>query len=349
MARMYPEQLDPETKSAAERLLYDLFREQLDDSYVVFHAVHWLALDRHRRPRDGEADFVLAHPAHGILVLEVKGGGIRRDPRTRQWTSTSAEGTITLIKNPIEQAKDSKYSLLDQLKTMLSRYVNIGHAVAFPNIVVGQSYLGPDLRREIVLDGTDLSQHAPWVEQALNYWRGSRTTEDAALGKEGMRALTKLLGKQWEFKPALWGQFSAEQQELIRLTREQYVILDVLNRQRQAAICGFAGSGKTLLAVEKATRLARQGFRVLLTCFNRNLAKDLRERLDWGVNLDIYTFHDLCITLGREAGLSVFTSKEQDTVFFERILPDALMQAGRILKRKYDAIIVEEAQDFYET
>ena len=46
----------------------------------------------------------------------------------------------------------------------------------------------------------------------------------------------------------------------------------------QVAISGFAGSGKTLLAAEKATSLAKQGFRVLLTCYNKNLAQDLRER-----------------------------------------------------------------------
>ncbi len=45
--------------------------------------------------------------------------------------------------------------------------------------------------------------------------------------------------------------------------------------QRRALILGVAGSGKTLLAAEKARRLAAQGFEVLLTCFNRPLAEHL--------------------------------------------------------------------------
>ena len=40
MARMYPNQLDPETASHAERLLYEGFRDELDNSYTVFHNVH---------------------------------------------------------------------------------------------------------------------------------------------------------------------------------------------------------------------------------------------------------------------------------------------------------------------
>lgn len=349
MARMYPDQLDPETKSAAERLLYELFREQLDDTYVVFHSVHWLALDEQRRPRDGEADFVLAHPDAGILVVEVKGGGVRRDPSASRWTSTDATGATNTIKNPVAQARQSKYSLLKQLKTMIKRYLNIGHAVAFPDVVVEQTHLGPDLIRDIVLDGTDLPRLARWVEKAMDYWRGERSREEMAPGKEGIQALVRLLGKQWELRPALWGQFSAERRELIRLTREQYVILDVLNRQRQVAISGFAGSGKTLLAAEKASRLARQGFRVLLTCYNKNLAQDLRMRLNCDMNLDIYHFHDLCLKLAREADLPVPGGSEKDDSYFERVLPDLLLQAGRSLRRTYDAIIVDEAQDFSES
>ena len=53
MARMFPDHLDPATRSAAERMLYQAFREQLDDAYVVFHNVAWLALDR-RNPRDAQ-------------------------------------------------------------------------------------------------------------------------------------------------------------------------------------------------------------------------------------------------------------------------------------------------------
>ena len=349
MAQMYPEQLDPETKSGAERLLYEQFREQLDENYLVFHSVHWQANDRRGNPRDGEADFVLAHPERGILTLEVKGGGIHRDPHSGGWTSTSAAGVVTPIKNPLEQAKDSKYSQLDLLKQALRRFVFVGHAVAFPAIVVGDRYLGPDLPRQIVLDATDLSQLSRWVERAMDYWRGSRTIQQSAPGKDALRELRRSFGRQWSFKPALWGQVSEERQVLIHLTQEQFVLLDLLNRQRQVVISGFAGSGKTLLAAEKATRLSRQGFRVLLTCFNRSLAEELRQRLPWGANLDIYHFHGLCTSLAREAGLPVPSNSEQDRVYFERRLAETLKEAARLLRRRYDAIIVDEAQDFYET
>ncbi len=349
MARMYPNQISPDTESSAERLLYEAFRDRLDNTYTVFHSVAWQSLDADGRPRDGEADFVIAHPDRGILVLEVKGGAICYDPRTGRWVSTDRAGRVHDIKDPFAQARDSKYILLDQLKVMLGRperRINVGHAVAFPDVIVGQALPGLDKPRPIVLDATDLADLSGWIGRALAYWRGQETQRQTAPGEEAVQALMELLGKVWELRPALWGEFVQEQEQLIRLTEQQYLVLDVLNRQRRAAICGCAGSGKTMLAAEKATRLARQGFRVLLTCFNKNLAADLRSRLKPSPNLDIQHLHGLCHDLAQEAG--VLPAKQDDKRFFEQQLPEALMAAADLLDFRYDAIVADEGQDFLD-
>lgn len=349
MARMYPNQLSPDTESEAEQKLYQVFQDELDNSYIVFHGVAWPSLDAEGRPRDGEADFVIAHPQRGILVMEVKGGVIRCSPRTGRWSSTDRVGRVHDIKDPFTQAKDNKYILLDSLKGGLRqprRRINIGHAVAFPDVVVGEDWLGPDKPRQIVLDATDLADLSGWVGRVLAYWRGPETQKETAPGEEAVKTLMGFLGKDWELRPALWGDFVQEQQQIIRLTEQQYLILDALNRQRRAAICGCAGSGKTMLAAEKATRLARQGFRVLLTCFNKNLAADMRTRLKSSSNLDIFHFHALCYDLARRAGM--LPVKRDDDTFFNRQLPEALMDAADALDIRYDAIVVDEGQDFRE-
>ena len=119
MARMYPNQLDPDTKSDAERLLYQAFDEKVDNSYTVFHSVAWQSLDGEGRPRDGEADFVIVHPTRGILVLEAKGGSIRCDPRTDYWTSADRRGQTHEIRDPFIQARYSRYALQDYLQVIL--------------------------------------------------------------------------------------------------------------------------------------------------------------------------------------------------------------------------------------
>lgn len=349
MAQMYPDHLDEYTQSRAERTLYTAFAQQLDESYVVFHHVGWLAHDRRKHPQDGEADFVIAHPDRGMLVVEVKGGTIRQDGKSGRWTTTSASGITEVIADPVKQAKDSKYVLLDRLKLALDRYIVIGHAVAFPDVDITSPFLGLNLPRQIVLDATDLPQLARWVERALNYWDGRYSEQDAPLGQHGLKELISMLGNQRVFRPALWRQFGEEGKQLMQLTEQQYAILDALNRHRRVIISGFAGSGKTLLAVEKAVRLSRQGFRTLLVCYNSHLAADLRERLTdvaplWSM-LDVDTFHNLCFRLARIHSIHI-PDGTRDTAYFSSVLPTVLPDVARRSEARYDAIIVDEAQDF---
>ena len=349
MARMYPNQISPDTESQAERLLYRAFRDDLDNDYTVFHSVAWQSLDHEGRPRDGEADFVIVHPQRGILVLEAKGGTIRYDPGLTQWTSTDHRGQVHKIRDPFAQARYSKHTLQDRLDVMLHkprRRINIGHAVAFPDVVVGEALLGLDESRQIILDKADLGAVAGWVNGALAYYHGRADQRETAPGEEAVRALMNLLGKVRELRPVLWGDFVLEQVQLIRLTEQQYTILDALQRHRRAAICGCAGSGKTMLAVEKASRLAQQGFRVLLTCFNRHLAADLRARLKSTPGLDVFTFQALCYELAERA--EMLPVKEDNDRFYHQQLPEALVGAADALRVRYDAIVVDEGQDFRE-
>ena len=323
--------------------------EQLDDAYVVFHHVGWVAHDKRKHPHDGEADFVIAHPDRGVLVIEVKGGTIRRDGKAGRWTTTSARGVTDEIADPVEQAKDSKYVLLDRLKLALGRYIVAGHAVAFPDVEIRSTFLGLTLPRELVLDATDLPQLAHWMGRALAYWDGRYSEQETPLGQDGLQQLLEIVGNQWVIRPALWRQFGEEGKQLMQLTEQQYAILDALNRHRRVIISGFAGSGKTLLAVEKAVRLSRQGFRTLLVCYNGNLAAELRARLVdvaplWSM-LDVDTFHHLCIYLAGVHEVAI-PKGVHDATYYATVLPRVLLDVAGRNNARYDAILVDEAQDF---
>ena len=67
------------------------------------------------------------------------------------------------------------------------------------------------------------------------------------------------------------------------LTEEQSRILEETEYDKRKIFLGGAGTGKTFLAMEKARMLAEEGKRVLLTCFNINLARYVFHREDWRV------------------------------------------------------------------
>jgi hypothetical protein len=163
MTKLYPEHL-PESvindpKRQAERKVFDAL-SKLGAPFVGFYSVAWQSR-RDGRASDGEADFVIAHPELGILVIEVKGGGIAFNAETGEWTTTDRYGESFVI-DPVEQARRSHYTLLHKFKELpewdRSRFLTIGHAVCFPDFVVRNKALKLDLPREIVIDLDDLQQ-----------------------------------------------------------------------------------------------------------------------------------------------------------------------------------------------
>jgi hypothetical protein len=338
MARMHPDPIRPDTKSNAERRLYEGLAEQLPDDFAIFHSVAWQVRDQQTGVADGETDFVIAHPNAGILILEVKGGRIRYDGPTEQWFSNQYA-----IKDPFKQGRTAKYSLLDKLKEIpywRNRWITVGYAVAFPDVDVKQD-LRLDALRELILDATDMTSLKTWIERAMEYLRGRRP-DDSPLSRVGVEELERLLSPSWELQSLLSTEIAEEEQEIVQLTEEQFVMLDFLARHRRVAISGCAGSGKTTLAYEKARRLADQNFDVLLTCFNKALAEFLSAE-NALPNLEIANFHHLADEFVQRAGLP---TGPYNSEYFDEILPERLMEAIDILGQQFDAIIVDEGQDF---
>jgi hypothetical protein len=340
----------------AEQLVIERVRDALPLPYRVYPNVHWVSRSRVGGPaRDGETDLVIAHPERGLLIVEVKGGTIRRDG-TGRWYS----GEHELKPAPFEQARTSKYAILGKLREdpdWPRTDPRAGHAVAFPDVDLatlppGARVLGPDAPNDLVLDGTALESAASTragVERAYAHWIGDGAGAGLPLGDEGIRLLDRLFEPQVELRPLLRRQIASESKELVELTQHQFDVLDHLRGVRRASIGGPAGSGKTMLAAEKARRLVREGFRVLLLCFNQplalHLAGQLQPQLATG-RLDVYTFHELSLRMGREAGVLGPEPQVKDTRWWEETLPQALDKAAQTIGGRYHAIIVDEGQDF---
>lgn len=143
MARMYPDlsestlaRMAGERKTRAEILVYRALRA-LPDRFLVRYRVPWVSDSG--VPADGEADFVVFDPRHGILVIEVKGGRIAYDASEDLWTSTDGDGVVHKI-DPFRQATASKYELFRHLcerpewKAAVPQRITLAHAVFFPDL-----------------------------------------------------------------------------------------------------------------------------------------------------------------------------------------------------------------------
>ncbi|MBT9585163.1 NERD domain-containing protein/DEAD/DEAH box helicase [bacterium] len=320
--------IDVKSEATVARLL----NEQLGPEWAVFHSYPWLT-SRSGRMEQGESDFVLLH-ARGLIVLEVKGGRISYDPDTREWNQNQH-----WMKDPFDQASKGMHLLWGQLGG--SDFVR-GYAAAFPGCrFVGS--LPPGVVRSILLDAEDLKSLETRLHQMLADWGQGRPAPTKAESER----LRKALLPRCQLIPDLHHEVSDEERVLHTLTRVQMDTLAGLFSMNRVLIQGVAGSGKTLLAVQRATDLAQQGMKALFLCYNKNLAQDLRAS-QARENLDFYTFHELCHRSCQLAGLPFEVGEASD--WWDVTPPELLMEA---LERRpdlgYDALLVDEGQDFRST
>jgi len=341
---MIPSEPEPDAPDSEQRV-FRAFERDLPDDWTVFHSRRLVlpATPGHAAV-EKEVDFIVLDPRRGFLGLEVKGGS-KIEIEDGGWFSTNRRGRFE-IKNPAKQAQDAVHALDRFLGAQAWFRANraarlpFGWGVVLPNPRVTRD-LGPGLPRSFLLDEADLESPRDALDRVFeqNGLRG------AALDGAAVRALVAALAPRLKMVRTLAHRFREDAEVLERMTEEQSQIMDMLSDHPRIAIAGSAGTGKTLLAVEWARRLTEEGQRVLLLCFNRPLADFLAGSADgWDVN----NFHGVCHDLAERAGLRFEVPETGDArAFWDEDAPLLLLDAlDHLPDERYDAIIVDEGQDF---
>lgn len=362
MARMIPaltaEQLRA-FRSRAEARFYEVCQEQLPDDVVVIYSAGWIYRDQQGRVREGEADFTILIPQSGVFAVEVKGGGVAYDASAGKWYSVDRKGQRNPIKDPFKQASSERHALLYQLtghplwRQWRGSRLTLGHAVMLPDINDSAPIQGPDRPREIIGVNNDLRAAVAWLDRIVRFWRRQG---DDALGAQGVRLVEDILCRSIEVRPALRGTIDDVEQQRLRLTANQAKVLRIIGGRKRAVVSGGAGTGKTLFAIEKARQLAHMGMTVLLLCYNRPLADALAIGLQDEPRVLVLSFHQLCDRRIRQAlqstGRNLLDEAAEaypgnsDKQRFDVQMPYALALSNEVLDEKFDAIVVDEAQDF---
>ena len=106
-------------------------------------------------------------------------------------------------------------------------------------------------------------------------------------------------------------------------------------------VYGVAGSGKTVILIARARLVAQDpNKQVLMLCFNRALAEYFQRLFAQTTNVTCLTFHQW----GSQRNGVRFNDAEDEEAFGERLLQR--LQHGEGDAHKYDAVFIDEAQDF---
>lgn len=353
MARMIPDYEDDQVLDAhdspGEAEVYRALKNQLPDEITVLYSVDWIAPNSQGNNRDGETDFVIIDPNNGIAILEVKGGSFEVSSGGI-WSKRGPNGEIVEITNPFRQGRNAKHAIEDQVGTVpgvSTKQITFANGVALPHILGNPGHLGPDAPRDIVLTGDGLDSVSTYVSDLFKYWtRRKRVLLDSTK----IEMIIQRIFPRRVIAPSLAVEERDANQRIIELTNQQRVYLGFLRREKRVCIEGPAGTGKTVLAIEKALQLASENNETLLVCFNELLAERLKGRVELTnqQQLTVLTFHQLCVHIAKKAGADPsHKSGVSDDKYFETILPDLLLASIENLpERPYDAIVVDEGQDF---
>ena len=351
MPRLIPSTDPSEISNSSERKVAQALVDQLPSHVIVVHSFNWLGKNRHETFIEGECDFIIIDEKRGLLFVEVKGGILRFDETSGEWLRHLSGGRVSAIKNPTEQATRSMHEIVRVIKQKIDcedMPCTYGFAVAFPD--GNFSGTAPvNLPVELIIDASKLSR----VAKALStiFGRFARPAH-RALTKNEIAKITRALFPKFEILPVAWRTIEQQEQALHRMTEDQKSILDTLSMQNSAIIEGGAGTGKTLIAIAKAQQVAGSGKRVLLLCYNRPLKEWLVRALsDENENLAVNNYHGLVHDACQRAGLEFISEKRRtDQDFWNNEAPAKLMDAydKLPLSEKFDAVIVDEGQDFRE-
>lgn len=347
MAKMIPDLFLENIQNDAERYFYEKAK-QLPDKYTVFYSYKF-SIDEDRDDLYGlrEADFVIVLPQYGFVVVEVKQGHIQY--YNGAWQEHKNGRYQVLSKNPLEQARTAMFAILNKFK-------KANHQKDYP-LTCRYALCFPESTQRIGFYPEDLNENSCWISSDVEHLEKSI---ERLLPKKGLHfqadatkiLISRVLAPTFKVFSSMDDQLEAfSKHSQIILTDEQERIIEETEEDRRKIFFGAAGTGKTFIAMKKAQDLADQGKRVLLTCYNKHLIQLFNKYCNNDL-IKCLNFHDYIIEILKENGYVIEepAAPQELSAFYEETLPNMVFDLFSLMpeEEKFDAIIVDEGQDFKE-
>lgn len=352
MAKMLPKEIWVNVTSNAEKKVFEWFKNAPNtQDWVVLHS---FGLSQHIKQVRGEIDFLVLAPQLGVFCLEVKGGGIVR--RDGLWFSIDYNNHEHKLKrSPFEQANSALESLMQLLIDRHGFIEETGvlrnFGVMFPDTLY--DYEDLEISKEQIFDQKykdDVTGYIKRLSKHTGETLKSKGTYRPFPSIENVKNLMKLLRGDFEFVISLNQRIKTTEEQLIALTEQQYECLDNLSNVSKCLITGLAGTGKTLLAIQKTKEEFYKGKKVALFCYNISLSKWLKlffeKELNHSKNIYIGSFIDYMEEIVSKKG-NIFSNAEKNDVYYKETLPDKCLEVLMDSPEFFDFLIVDEAQDLF--
>jgi len=326
----------------AEQRVLRFLEMQLSGDVEVFCRV-----ERYDGIERRELDFLVLFPGKGLVFLEVKGGQIKYEAQDMHQLERATGEWRNL--NIVDQMDEERRLLRNAVRAGVNRRHKLPAIVGLlvaPDAPFTYDAVLPGLERDAVVGRDDMGELVNMMLAKLNqFGHDHRFSERDRLGIH-----KAFVGTEFDYQ-SFTEAAQVRGQLVERLTAQQAFVLDLLADNTRLYIEGGPGTGKTVLALEQASRLSAQGLRVGVICYNRGLSHYLKKRVS-GLpqNVRPAFVGNVLDDLPVEFGVDLPTRDEgmQFDTYYRQVIPNALLAHANTLsdEQKFDAWIVDEAQDF---
>jgi hypothetical protein len=306
---------------------------RLDDEWVIRWGFYY--------ETDREGDFIILGPTGGVLVLEVKGGDLRKLATLGRWEGSARD-------HPVAQLLAEWSAVIDALRESAKGcdVPFVAKALCLPDLDIEPKVASyREIDRNLIVERGDLASFE-------TTWRRLFADRCYTVSKTERKVFLDSLAK--EISPRAIQHFISETDRIIlRHTIAEFHVLDMLRGNRQLVVQGGPGSGKTWLALEQAFRFANERLQVLFLCYNVALAQQLsvllsKRKMQKG-EVIVRSWGTLSRELLDRAGVgwdNPVGLAERD-VYFGDAVPGLMREIVRdqLCNPRFDALVVDEAQD----
>jgi len=326
------------SSSGGEKKIFSLLQKK--DCLEGCIGLHSLNLASHVSNAEGEADFVLLIPNKGILVIEVKDHESVKFEQGKWYLGRDKP----VVGGPIKQAREAMYSILEYIRSKIpeASRVPISYCVWFTRTefnadehesIEWESFQFLDVRN---LDNVQQSINEV-MNHSIRHLKSKPTTQHVLPSSLTFDLTEKIVGHLRPRFETILGESTLRKirrDEMTRLIEDQFTAIDGMEENPRVIISGPAGTGKTLLALEKARRIQLQGKKVAYLCFNTFLQIDVASK---NLDLEVWNISKLIMKLSNTesrnaSNIQEIESKDPKNFPIEEI---------------YDALIIDEAQDIF--
>jgi nuclease-like protein/UvrD-like helicase family protein/schlafen family protein len=347
MARLIPSFMDDRTPPG-ERDVFNMLAAGPDD-WVALHSLELAPWNSGLRT---EIDFVVIVPDTGLLCVEVKSHEMISFENDR-WNPPEIK------RSPFKQAADGRYTFYRRLRELAPQFRNLPvvHCCIFPK---ARFDLPPNLSVQ------------PWELVDGRAFRGFARGDDfcadlrarmrsAIQADDNLQPLARRLSLSQidcivscclpvqKHQPGAREQIRQRELEMERvLCDQQKPVLQLVALNDRLIVGGGAGTGKTLIAMEVARRIAEQGRRVALLCFNQLIGDWMRRQIGKNNPLLPNLIVGRAIRIMAEM-TGVRIPEDPASEYWENELPDQLEERLTDPDFKaaaaFDYLVIDEAQD----